>query len=396
MKKLTLLCSTLLMLLSIISCSNDIQNSDIESGDIENNDIEINDNEDSEVENEETENKEAIDCKSTPTLITQDIINITDTSVKFSGQIIKPTCENSVTSQGFVYAKTTLPKSDDFVVEVSGENISSDISNLEQNTSYFMRTFFENPTGTYYGNQVEFTTAIGNIEVTTKEIESITDKGAVSGVIISGDGGSNIISRGICWSTSANPTILDFKIEDSSSDFNFDSDLTGLVAGTSYFVRAFITNENGTSYGNEKRFTTLNSLYKVELQITGYIDSCGVQADHFYYELNYKFDDGKINFDAAEGFEDWSYTHSKEERVKNDLEVSIHLHQFDTNNPSEEYKGAYLDNMTLVITNMTSNQEVLNIALPSLFICTDTAYKNIIKFNVSDDSYTIDTLTYGF
>ena len=43
-----------------------------------------------------------------------------------------------------------------------------------------------------------------------------------------------------------------------------------------------------------------------------------------------------------------------------------------------------------------TNEEVLNITLPSLFICTDVAYKNIINFNPVDNSYTVEQLTYGF
>ena len=52
--------------------------------------------------------------------------------------------------------------------------------------------------------------------------------------------------------------------------------------------------------------------------------------------------------------------------------------------------------MLLVITNTDSNEEVLNITLPSLFICTDVAYKNIINFNPVDNSHTVERLTYGF
>ena len=52
------------------------------------------------------------DCSYTPTLVTDEVSNITDNSARFSGQIVAPTCESTVTSQGFVYAKTPLPKID--------------------------------------------------------------------------------------------------------------------------------------------------------------------------------------------------------------------------------------------------------------------------------------------
>lgn len=336
------------------------------------------------------------DCTYTPSLLTEEVSNITETSATFSGQIIAPTCESTVTSQGFVYAKTTLPKTDDYVIEVNGVNISSEATNLERNTTYYMRAFFVNPTGEYYGNEIEFTTAIGEINITTKTTENITLNSATSGGIINDDGDGTIINKGICWSTSQNPTIDDNHVENNTNNYDFNSEITGLQENTTYYVRAYATNENGITYGNEETFTTLSSIYDVELNITGHTNSCGVQADYFYYEVNYKFDDNDAIFNAGEGWEGTSHNHSEEGTIQNNLEITIHLNQFDPDNPSEEFKGAYLDNMTLVITNTESSEEVLNITLPSLFICTDVAYKNIINFNPVDNSFTVEQLTYGF
>jgi len=190
-------------------------------------------------------------CTYTPTLTTNEVSDITDVSVVFSGKIEAPTCEGTVTSQGFVYARTTLPKIDDIVIEVNGRDISSKSPNLKQFTKYYMRTFFVNPTGEYYGNQVEFTTAIGDIGITTKNAQNITYKSATSGGIITNDGGANIISRGVCWSTSANPTINNFKTVNGLGIGNFNSELTELSEGTTYYARAYATNEINTNYGNE-------------------------------------------------------------------------------------------------------------------------------------------------
>ena len=143
-------------------------------------------------------------------------------------------------------------------------------------------------------------------------------------------------------------------------------------------------------------FTTLSSTYEVKLNITGHTNSCNVQANYFYYEINYKFDNNDAIFNAGEGWEGTTHNHSEEGTILNNLEVTIHLNQFDPNNPSDEFKGAFLDNIKLAITNMESSEEVLNITLPSLFICTDVAYQNIINFNPVDNSYTVEQLTYGF
>ena len=350
-----------------------------------------------------SDNEDNSDCTYTPTLFTNEASNITEASATFNGQIIAPTCESTVTSQGFVYAKTTLPKTDDFVVEVNGENISSEVTNLERNTKYYIRAFFVNPTGEYYGSQIEFTTEIGEIIITTKTLENITLNSATSGGIINDDGDGTITSKGICWNTSQNPTIDDNNIENNTNSYDFNSEITGLEENTTYYVRAYATHENGIIYGNEEPFTTLSLTYNVELNITGYTNSCNVEASYFYYEINYKFDDNEVIVEAAEGSEGTSWNHPysstqgvSENTIQNNLEVTIHLAFFNPENPSEEFKGTYLDNMSIVITNAVTNEEVLNTSLPSLFICTDVAYKNIINFNPIDSSYTIEQLTYGF
>ncbi|MEW4925785.1 hypothetical protein [Algibacter sp. 2305UL17-15] len=335
------------------------------------------------------------DCTYTPTLFTEEASNITETSATFSGQIIAPTCESTVTSQGFVYAKTTLPKIDDYIIEINGANISSEATNLERNTTYYMRAFFVNPTGEYYGNEIEFTTAIGEIDITTKTLENIALNSATSGGIINDDGDGTITSKGICWSTSQNPTIDNDHLENSTNNYDFNSDITGLQEDTTYYLRAYAINENGIKYGNEETFKTLTSTYKVNLEITGTSNNCGVPTGYLEYKINYKFDDNDTISETAGGSGD-IYYHEKEGQIRNNLNVTIHLGDFDPDNPNDNYKGSYLDDISIIITNIETNEEVLNTTLPNLFICTDSAYKNIINFNPVDRTYTIDRLTYGF
>ena len=336
------------------------------------------------------------DCTLTPKLLTEEVSNVMERSVKFSGQIIAPTCESSVTSQGFVYATTTLPKTDDFVVEVNGQEITSEVTNLERNTTYYIRTFFVNPSGEYYGNEVQFKTLAEEVNISTKTVENVTTNTAESGGVIDDNGGSSIQSKGVCWSTSPNPTIADNISQNDSEGDEFNSQMTDLIENTTYYVRAYATNDRGTSYGDEKVFTTLSTEFKVELSITGNTDGCNYQASYFYYEINYSFDETQTLFEAAEGSALRTINHSKQGEIKNSLAITIQLNNFDIENPSYEYRGAYLDNMVLKITNTASNQEVLNIELPRMFICGDVAYKNIINFNPEDNSYTVEQLTYGF
>lgn len=94
-------------------------------------------------------------------------------------------------------------------------------------------------------------------ELTTQAITSITSGTASSGGIITTDGGAQITSRGVIWSTTSGATVaVSTKSNDGAGSGLFFSDLTGLNSNTTYFVRAYATNSAGTGYGNEIKFLT--------------------------------------------------------------------------------------------------------------------------------------------
>lgn len=97
--------------------------------------------------------------------------------------------------------------------------------------------------------------------VTTAAVTSITRSSASSGGNISSNTGV-ISSRGVCWATSANPTISSQRTNNGSGSGSFTSQLSGLSSGTTYYVRAYAVTETGTLYGNQLVFRTLSLGYE--------------------------------------------------------------------------------------------------------------------------------------
>ena len=93
--------------------------------------------------------------------------------------------------------------------------------------------------------------------VTTTAISDIDKTTATGGGNVTADGGATVTERGICWSTSQNPTISGSHTTDGTGTGSFTSAMTGLTANTTYYVRAYATNSVGTAYGEVVSFTTL-------------------------------------------------------------------------------------------------------------------------------------------
>ncbi len=113
-------------------------------------------------------------------------------------------------------------------------------------------------------NQVESKPVVSTVEVT-----EITETTAICGGIVESDGGSEVLSKGVCWSTMPDPTIENECTNDGVGVGEFISIINDLSCNTTYYVRAYATNEVGTSYGEEISFGTLD-VVEDENTINGY------------------------------------------------------------------------------------------------------------------------------
>ena len=155
-------------------------------------------------------------------------------------------------------------------VVYNGSGTSVNVTGLSPSTTYYFKVYEKNCTGTSImintsspaeGNQATTAACAVNPTITsTTAISVITPTTASSGATGLTSGENCVITaKGVCWNTSANPTISNSKTSDGTGTADFTSSLTGLSAQTLYYVRAYATNGFGTAYGDEKTFRTLST-----------------------------------------------------------------------------------------------------------------------------------------
>lgn len=217
--------------------------------------------------------KETPEQPEDPVVMTSDVTEITVATAICGGEVVDGG-NAVVVVRGVCWSVISNPTvSDEYTVDGNGEGVfTSNISGLEHNTIYYVRAYATNANGvTSYGDEKTFTTLEKQLPViSTAEVENITAYSAVSGGNVTFDGNVAVTARGVCWSTNQNPTIEDNKATDGTGLGSYTSKLTNLEANTTYYVRAYATNENGTGYGDELIFTTIKVNYDPDGEIAGY------------------------------------------------------------------------------------------------------------------------------
>ncbi len=101
---------------------------------------------------------------------------------------------------------------------------------------------------------VSTTEIAGNLTFTV----ALSGTSATGGGDVTSEGNSSVTEKGICWSTSTAPTTADSTSASSSSGSGAftDATMTGLTENTTYYVRAYAINSDGTAYGNEVSFNS--------------------------------------------------------------------------------------------------------------------------------------------
>ena len=197
-----------------------------------------------------------------PTITTNAVSNLTATSAVCGGNVTSDG-GSAVTDRGICWATFNAPSLENGSHLSNGTGtgtFSSTMSNLTPNTVYYVRAFATNVRGTAYGEERQFTTKEGTPTVTINSVTNVTATSAVCGGSISDNGGFAVTDKGLVWSTSQYPTLNDDHISLGSGNTPFSGSMTNLLMGTTYYVRAYATNSQGTSYSTQLSFPTHNGL----------------------------------------------------------------------------------------------------------------------------------------
>lgn len=188
---------------------------------------------------------------------TDSIYDITSTSVKCGFSIINDG-GRPILDAGVCWAilpSPTIANSHTNGINEMG-TYTSVVSGLQPNTTYYLRSYVTTIVGTSYGETLQFTTLNGLAEVITGDVINITGTSAQCVSEVVSDGGFIVTARGICYSTSPNPTTASSHTTDGSGTGSFTSHLVNLSSNTLYYIRAYATNATGTTYGINRSFRT--------------------------------------------------------------------------------------------------------------------------------------------
>ncbi|MCQ2304517.1 MAG: fibronectin type III domain-containing protein [Bacteroidales bacterium] len=204
------------------------------------------------------------------TVTTKPIAEITSVSAK-SGGNVTASGDVSVEVSGVCWSESPNPTINDFFTTDNqgvGEYISF-MKNLRSGTKYYVRAYASTSSGVMYGEEKDFTTLSegggnnggGNggdasFSVSTHGVTEITFSTAMCGGVVTCNGDMPVTARGVCWSTSPNPTVDQYHTTDGQGAGSFTSNMTGLSANTKYYVRAYAQSNSQTVYGMEMNFTT--------------------------------------------------------------------------------------------------------------------------------------------
>ena len=194
-----------------------------------------------------------------PVVITDSIYRITAHSARCKGHV-ESDGGYAVSKKGTCWSRQPDPTvDDDCSNDGSGKGeFTSTLSNLVENTTYYVRTYATNSTATVYGEQITFTTLDGLAVVIMDSVTSVTATSFTAYGTVVSDCDISVTARGFCYSTSQYPTIENAHSTAGKGLGRYQSNILNLQPNTTYYVRAYATNNTGVTYSEQTTIITKN------------------------------------------------------------------------------------------------------------------------------------------
>lgn len=174
--------------------------------------------------------------KGKPTVSTVNYSNVSTNSASCSGNVLSDG-GTSVTERGICYGLAPNPSINNSKV-TSGSGIGSftcNLTDLTNNTTYYIKAYAKNAYGIAYGEEKHFTTDDGRPTVSTVGYSNVSANKATCSGNVSSAGGASVTERGICYSLAPNPTINNSIVKSGTGTGSFTCNLTNLTNQTTYY-----------------------------------------------------------------------------------------------------------------------------------------------------------------
>lgn len=190
--------------------------------------------------------------------------------------------------RGFCIGQAVNPNLSNSTVTTDGNGTGSYshvFNNLLPQTTYHVRAYGTNASGTYYGDDISFALNNKNPTVVTTAATGITQVLAFGGGDVTSDGGSPVTERGVL--IGKQPNLIyngpgPYAIQSGTGTGIYNVTFDSLWADTTYYIRAYAINSIGVGYGAELSFHTLSSPFSIGQSYQGgvifFIDNTGLHG----------------------------------------------------------------------------------------------------------------------
>lgn len=199
-----------------------------------------------------------------PTVQTGEVTEVESNTATASGKVTHLGYVTSITQHGHIWGETqelttALKTKTELGTLNAPADFTSKLTGLSANRTYYICAYAVNEKGTAYGEIMSFKTTTGGMQAPTLAkvtVAGVDTQGATLQCSVTDDGKSAVTGCGFCWNTSPEPTVDNESVACDPSNPTFGTKLSGLKDNTLYYVRAYATNEIGTSYSETVEFTT--------------------------------------------------------------------------------------------------------------------------------------------